>query len=137
MTQIINVYHYKLHICILSSTDRPSPPEGPLLVSEITKESCRLTWKLPQDDDGGCPILHYAIEKMDVTRGTWSDAGTCAGLTSEVNRLTHKKEYLFRVRAVNSIGESEPLELGRSIIAKNECGMFHLITTTSCFIVIT
>ncbi|KAF4532834.1 hypothetical protein B566_EDAN018931 [Ephemera danica] len=99
--------------------DRPAPPEGPLLVSDVTKESARLTWKLPLDD-GGCPILHYVIEKMDVTRGTWSDAGMCSGLSSEVTRLIHKKEYLFRVKAVNSIGESDPLELGRSIIAKNE-----------------
>lgn len=65
---------------------------------------------------------------MDVSRGTWSDAGMSNGLTHEVTRLIHKKEYLFRVRAVNSIGESEPLEADRSIIAKNQFGnCFKLI----------
>ena len=59
---------------------------------------------------------------MDVSRGTWSDAGMSNGLTHEVTRLIHKKEYLFRVRAVNIIGESEPLEADSSIIAKNQFG---------------
>ena len=36
--------------------------------------------------------------------------------------LVHRKEYMFRVKAVNNIGESEPLTTDRSIIAKNECG---------------
>jgi hypothetical protein len=111
--------------CSASATvtvlDRPSPPEGPMLVGEVTKESARIGWKVSADD-GGCPILHYLVEKMDVSRGTWSEAGTCSALTFEIQRLIHKKEYLFRVKAVNSIGESDPLELGRSIIAKNEFG---------------
>lgn len=104
-------------------TDRPSPPEAPLSVTDITKESCRLTWKQPVDD-GGSLILHYVIEKMDVSRGTWSDAGMSPTLSHEVTRLIHKKEYLFRVKAVNSIGESDPLETPRPIIARNEFGKF-------------
>nr|CAD7424747.1 unnamed protein product [Timema monikensis] len=99
--------------------DRPSRPGGPLIVSNVTKESARLTWKTPLDD-GGSPILHYIIEKMDVSRGTWSDAGMASSLTHEVVRLVHRKEYLFRVKAVNSIGESDALEVDKSIIAKNE-----------------
>jgi hypothetical protein len=63
------------------------------------------------------------VEKMDISRGTWSDAGMSSGLFHDVVRLVHRKEYLFRVRAVNSIGESDPLETERSIIAKNEFGM--------------
>ncbi|KAI5639981.1 immunoglobulin i-set domain-containing protein [Phthorimaea operculella] len=99
--------------------DKPSRPEKPLVVSDITKESCNLSWKVPLDD-GGSPILHYVIEKMDLTRGTWSDAGMSTYLSHQVTRLIHMKEYLFRVSAVNAIGQSEPLELDRAIIAKNE-----------------
>ncbi|KAL0267677.1 UNVERIFIED_CONTAM: hypothetical protein PYX00_009872 [Menopon gallinae] len=99
--------------------DKPSPPQAPLEVYDITKQSCRLSWKVPKDD-GGSPILHYVIEKMDMTRGTWSDAGMSTSLNHEVTRLIHKKEYLFRVKAVNAIGESEPLELPRSVVIKNE-----------------
>ncbi|KAM3957310.1 projectin protein bent isoform 8-T9 [Aphomia sociella] len=99
--------------------DRPSRPEKPLVVSDVTKESCSLSWKIPLDD-GGSPILHYVIEKMDLTRGTWSDAGMSTFLSHQVTRLIHMKEYLFRVSAVNAIGQSEPLELDRAIVAKNE-----------------
>jgi len=59
---------------------------------------------------------------MDLSRGTWSDAGMSMVLSHEVSRLTHRKEYMFRVKAVNNVGESDPLETAKSIIAKNEFG---------------
>ncbi|CAH1969101.1 unnamed protein product [Acanthoscelides obtectus] len=99
--------------------DKPAPPQPPLDVSSVTKESARLAWKPPLDD-GGSPILHYVIEKMDVSRGTWSDAGMSTICSHDIQRLIHRKEYYFRVKAVNAVGESEPLETPRSIIAKNE-----------------
>lgn len=101
--------------------DKPSPPQAPLQVSDVTKESARIAWSKPLDD-GGSPILHYIVEKMDVSRGTWSDAGMATAHYHNIERLIHKKEYFFRVKAVNAVGESEPLETPRSIIAKNEFG---------------
>lgn len=38
---------------------------GPLDVSDITPETCTLTWK-PPFDDGGSPITNYIVEKMDL-----------------------------------------------------------------------
>lgn len=99
--------------------DKPGPPQPPLDVSSVTKDSARLAWKPPLED-GGSPILHYIVEKMDVSRGTWSDAGMATITSHDVQRLIHRKEYYFRVKAVNAVGESEPLETTRSIIAKNE-----------------
>lgn len=101
--------------------DKPGPPQAPLNVSNVTKESARIAWKPPLDD-GGSPILHYIVEKMDVSRGTWSDAGMATITSHDITRLIHRKEYYFRVKAVNAVGESEPLETPRSIIAKNEFG---------------
>lgn len=108
--------------------DRPSPPQPPLDVSSVTKESARIGWKPPLDD-GGSPILHYVVEKMDVSRGTWSDAGMAHITSHDITRLIHRKEYYFRVKAVNAVGESEPLETPRSIIAKNEYGKLYCVTS--------
>jgi len=35
-------------------------------VSNITEESCDLSWRAPVDD-GGCPVTHYKVEKKDKT----------------------------------------------------------------------
>ncbi len=51
--------------------DKPSAPEGPLKVSDVTNNTAVLAWKPPKDD-GGSPITGYIIEKMDVARGEWS-----------------------------------------------------------------
>ncbi|KAF0296563.1 Twitchin [Amphibalanus amphitrite] len=100
--------------------DKPSPPQGPLKVSDVNKDGCKLAWQEPKDD-GGSPIIHYLVEKMDVNRGTWVEVCYAHELNGEVTGLIHRKEYKFRVKAVNMIGESEPLTTDRSIIAKNEC----------------
>ncbi|KAL1383363.1 hypothetical protein pipiens_013162 [Culex pipiens pipiens] len=104
------------HVTVL---DKPAPPEGPLKISNITTEGCRLEWKLPKDD-GGSAITHYVIEKMDMSRGTWTAAGMSTSLVNEISRLIHNKRYSFRVKAVNEIGESEALESSHPIVAKND-----------------
>ncbi|CAF1142161.1 unnamed protein product [Rotaria sordida] len=100
--------------------DRPSKPEGPMKVADITKESCTVSWKPPLDN-GGCPIEKYVLEKQDVARGGWTPAGEVSGTTTSMNvtKLTPGKEYLFRVRAVNKEGESDALETSAAILAKN------------------
>lgn len=59
-------------------TDKPGEPEGPLDVSDVKKDSAVLKWKPPKDD-GGEPVTHYVLEKMDTARGTWVDAGETSG----------------------------------------------------------
>lgn len=49
---------------------KPSKPNGPLDVSDVTKNGCTLTWKKP-DDDGGSPIEYYEIEKLDPLTGMY------------------------------------------------------------------
>ncbi|CAF4536552.1 unnamed protein product [Rotaria sp. Silwood1] len=100
--------------------DRPGKPEGPMKVTDITKETCTVSWKPPLDN-GGCPIERYVLEKQDVGRGGWTPAGEVSGDATSINvtKLTPGKEYLFRVRAVNKEGESDPLETSAAILAKN------------------
>jgi hypothetical protein len=50
---------------------------------------------------------------------------------AEVTGLIHMKEYMFRVRAVNAIGESDPLDTDKGVVAKNPYGLFliHYVIT--------
>ncbi|CAB0002803.1 unnamed protein product, partial [Nesidiocoris tenuis] len=97
---------------------RPSPPEGPLEVSDIHKEGCTLKWKKPKDD-GGEPIEGYVVEKFDPETGIWQPVGRSKTPEMEVTGLTPGHEYQFRVKAVNKEGESDPLTTISSIIAKD------------------
>ena len=96
----------------------PARPEGPLEVSAVHKEGCTLKWKKPKDD-GGCPIKHYEVEKLDKDTGRWVRVGKTDKPEMDVTGLTPGKEYQFRVTAINEEGESEPLTTLESIIAKN------------------
>ncbi len=89
-------------------------------VSDVTKETCVVSWKPPLDN-GGFPIEKYIIEKQDVVRGGWVPAGEVNGdnTSLRLTKLTPGKEYLFRVRAVNKEGESDALETSSATLAKN------------------
>lgn len=54
--------------CKVLVVDKPSPPLGPLDVSDITPETCSISWR-PPADDGGSPITNYVVEKMDPFSG--------------------------------------------------------------------
>lgn len=101
--------------------DKPSKPEGPLKVSDVHKEGCKLKWKEPEDD-GGCPIDHYVVEKMDTETGKWIPVGRTKDANMDVENLVPGQEYKFRVSAVNAEGESEPLETEYGVVAKNPFG---------------
>lgn len=108
--------------------DKPSKPEGPLRISDVHKEGATIKWNPPLDD-GGVPIDHYNVEKMDMDTGRWVPAGKSKEPYISVENLTPGQEYKFRVSAVNAEGESEPLEAEQTIIAKNPFGMyFHCYT---------
>ncbi|KAK6047922.1 fibronectin type III domain protein [Cooperia oncophora] len=97
---------------------RPSAPEGPLEVSNVFEDKCDLAWK-PPADDGGLPIDHYDIERLDEATGRWVPCGRAEGTKATVTNLQPGHQYKFRVRAVNKEGESDPLATDHSILAKN------------------
>ena len=47
--------------------DKPTAPRGPLDVSDVTKDSCHLSWKAPEDD-GGQDISHYVVRIFSVNQ---------------------------------------------------------------------
>lgn len=99
-------------------TDKPSAPKGPLEISDIHKDGCKLKWKRPVDD-GGTPIEYFQAEKMDTETGVWVPCGRSTEPHLDVTGLTPGAEYQFRVYAVNAEGESPSLVADEKIIAKN------------------
>lgn len=97
---------------------KPSTPLGPLEVSNVYEDRADLEWKVPEDD-GGAPIDHYEIEKMDMATGRWVPCGRSETTKCTVQNLQPGHEYKFRVRAVNKEGESDPLTTNTAILAKN------------------
>src|SRR6218665_1558159 len=73
--------------------------------------------------DGGKPLSHYVVEKKDKKSGKWSPVSKfCRGPECDVGDLEEGESYEFRVFAVNSLGQSEPLVTGRPIVAKHPFG---------------
>lgn len=102
--------------CRVLVVDRPSPPQGPLEVSDISPDTCTLAWKSPLDD-GGSPITNYVVEKLDAN-GLWTKVSSFVrGNHYEVMGLEANKKYYFRVRAENQYGLSDPLALEEPVLA--------------------
>ena len=95
--------------CDLHPTDVPGPPKD-LKVSDITRGSCRLSWKMP-DDDGGDRIKGYVIEKRTIDGKAWTKVNpNCVSTSFVVPDLIAGQEYFFRVRAENRFGVGAPAE---------------------------
>lgn len=107
----------EVEVTILSA---PGKPTGPLKVQDVTKNGCKVKWKKPEDD-GGVPVTAYQIEKLDKATGRWVPVGRTDGQAEEfdIKGLQEGHDYVFRVKAVNDEGESEPLESDHSICARN------------------
>lgn len=78
----------------------PSKPKGPLKISKVQAEGCKLQWEAPEDD-GGVPLKGYKVEKMDVKTGKWTRVGKTTEPEFDVSGLIEGKSYLFRVCGKN------------------------------------
>lgn len=101
----------------------PNPPRGPLEISDVSKNGCKLAWKEPDPVNGGKPEF-YRVEKMDLALGgAWIPCGESTKPECEVAGLSEGHVYKFRVVAVNPNGESEPLEAEDLVTAKDAFGV--------------
>lgn len=105
----------------ITMQDVPTVPED-VNVKDVFETSCVVEWKPPKDA-GGAPLQKYIVERQDLsTKKGWEPVGTVQGdqpCTYKVEDLTPKKQYKFRIRAVNKIGPSEPATFKNSVLAKN------------------
>ena len=87
----------------------PSVPAAPVaLVSTPSNNSVALTWNAPSTD-GGAAITDYIVEYAIANTTTWLTFadGTSTVTTATVTGLNNDVLHYFRVRAVNSAGNSD------------------------------
>lgn len=109
-------------------SDKPSVPQN-LRVTAVNKDSISLAWDEP-DKDGGAPIKRYVVEKADVKRNVFSEAGDTAADNRQfkVTKLLEGNDYLFHVAAENEIGQGKPASLPEPVTAKLPFGQLRLLT---------
>jgi len=89
-------------------------------VGEVTKDSAVLTWKAPESD-GGSPITGYVVERSLAASARWLRVNkqTVTELRLRVEELVEDNEYMFRVIAENKVGQGEPSEPTKPIMARD------------------
>lgn len=98
--------------------DKPGVPKGPLQITGTTQDTVSLSWNPPSDDGGG-DITGYIVEVSEYGTDSWRPCpGFCPRPSFTARGLTEGKKYIFRVRAENIYGVSEPLE-GKPVVAKS------------------
>lgn len=90
--------------------DRPGPPVGPVVLSDITEESITLRWQ-PPTYDGGSQVTNYIVLKRETSTAVWSEvSATVARTVIKVMKLTTGEEYQFRIKAENRFGISDHID---------------------------
>jgi titin len=105
-------------------SEKPGAPDAPK-VSEIFRDSCLVTWSLP-NFDGGAKITGYHLERRLTSATRWSKVNKelIKDLFYKVTDLKHESEYEFRVSAENKAGVGSPSPPSRTIAAKDPWGEF-------------
>lgn len=89
--------------------DVPGPVRN-LRITGIGADKCRVVWDGPEDD-GGCEVDSYIVEKCETRRMVWSTY-SAAVVTPycNVTRLVEGNEYIFRIKAENKMGTGPAME---------------------------
>ena len=121
------MFYFKFNL-----TDKPSKPEGPIVVKEMQGDAVTIEWK-PPSDNGGLDISKYSVEKCEADKGVWMKVAEVSKEVSSycVQKLQEDNEYMFRVFAENPVGASEPLE-SEPIVLKSptevgKCNLFYTL----------
>lgn len=97
----------------------PSVPAD-LQIVDVTKSTVTLKWEKPFYD-GGSRLTGYIIEACKVGSDRWSAVATVKASASQhtIQALTENDQYLFRIRATNSRGASEPMDIVTPVLIQD------------------
>lgn len=86
----------------------PDPPSGQPTATTSGTDSAEVAWSSPAFD-GGCKITGYVVEMKNLKDNEWKKVSeACHSLSFLVKNLRPQEKYIFRVRAENIHGQSEP-----------------------------
>jgi titin len=99
--------------------DVPWRPGIPVFI-EIWDNECTFTYKAPPSD-GGTPITDYYIEAKSDAWGwkDWRLQGKTLNLKYTATNMKEGSKAIFRVRACNKVGLSEPSPVSDTITFMN------------------
>ena len=128
LAHTVIAFNHPLFKCILTRVppvlyiDKPTAPQS-LRVSNVTKDSCELTWERPESD-GGSKITNYVVDKKDASKTAWYTCGSVTDLNLKVTKLFEDTDYYFRVAAENKIGVGDYVTTDDVITAKLPFGEY-------------
>lgn len=106
-------------------------PLAPSKCPEIIRfgeSSIKMSWDVPLDD-GGFSIIGYQIEKTERAGNYWVIVNEIPVTDTKyiIENLQENSTYRFRVRAINSVGLSDPSPSTPLILFKIKEGMLQYI----------
>ena len=87
----------------------------------MTNSTVELTWDKPLSD-GGSEISSYAVELSENDLPQYHKVGSTMATKFTITSLVEGKMYNIRIKAVNTIGESEPVFLSEPVVPKDIFG---------------
>lgn len=78
---------------------KPGPPLEPIEFTKVSSTMMSFFWN-PLQDDGGCRIKHYAVQKRETDRDTWHRVDEVKDVSVIATELKAGKEYVYRIRYV-------------------------------------
>uniref|UniRef100_UPI003AAD5D5F stonustoxin subunit alpha-like n=1 Tax=Centroberyx gerrardi TaxID=166262 RepID=UPI003AAD5D5F len=107
-----SVHLYKEGFLVTENFEPPSKPETPA-GSDTTHNS--VTVKISPPRFGGEDVIHYSLEHCVNGEGAWQEKIATKAEEVTVSGLTFNTEYMFRCRAVCSVGKGPASEVSGSI----------------------
>ena len=91
---------------------------------EVSKTTVELSWKAPEEEEGGLPLIGYFIERSQAQNLRWirMNREPEAEMNYIVKDLIEGTDYVFRIIAVNKVGEGPPGPKSGNITAKDPWG---------------
>ncbi|XP_078701765.1 myosin light chain kinase, smooth muscle-like isoform X4 [Branchiostoma floridae x Branchiostoma belcheri] len=99
--------------------DVPDPPAGKPRVTNVTCDSLTLSWQEVRRKPAA-GITAYIVEIWKASERRWRSESIVFGTNYTVKKLQPMSGYMFRVRAKNAYGISEPGEVTDPIVTKEK-----------------